>query len=85
MFGSGGLKVGGKVFALLVRERLVLKLPAARVDALVAAGEGDRFDPGHGRLMREWISLEPQSPLDWPALAREAREYVAAVSRGARR
>jgi hypothetical protein len=56
---------------------LVVKLPKARVDALVAAGEGRRFDPGHGRLMKEWLSLEPVSELEWLPLAREAMAFVA--------
>ena len=37
-FGSAGLKVHGKIFAMLVRGRLVAKLPRTRVDALVLAG-----------------------------------------------
>ncbi len=86
-FGSGTLQVGGSIFAMLTRDRLVVKLPRSRVDELVAAGEGERFDPGHGRVMKEWLSLEPGSPLDWPSLALEAKAFVAAGSprRAARR
>lgn len=72
-FGSDALKVRGRIFAMLVRGRLVVKLPRQRVDALIAAGDGRRFDPGHGRLMKEWLSLEPASA----PLAREAMEFVA--------
>jgi TfoX/Sxy family transcriptional regulator of competence genes len=50
MFGSSGLKVGGKVFAMSVKNELVVKLPRERVDELVAAGAGSRFDPGHGHF-----------------------------------
>jgi hypothetical protein len=75
-FGSEALKVGGKIFAMVAQDRLVVKLPAKRVDALVAAGEGDRFDPGHGRVMKEWLSLGPGSGTDWLALAREALDFV---------
>lgn len=71
MFGSSGLKFAGKVFAMEVKGRLVLKLSATRVDALVAAG-AERFDPGHGRLMREWVSVRPDSGWDWQHLAHEA-------------
>lgn len=71
MFGSAGLKFGGKVFAMEVKGTLVVKLSARRVDELVAAGAG-RFDPGHGRLMREWVSVAPDSGWDWLELAREA-------------
>ncbi|HEX4355221.1 MAG TPA: hypothetical protein VHZ95_19955, partial [Polyangiales bacterium] len=42
IFGSNGLKVNGKLFALSVKGALVLKLPQARVDALIAAKQGER-------------------------------------------
>lgn len=35
MFGSSGLKVESKVFAMLVKGELVVKLPKHRVDQLV--------------------------------------------------
>lgn len=76
MFGSMGLKVGGKVFAMLVKGRLVVKLPKERVEALVASGGGEYFDPGHGRIMKEWVAVEPGNG-DWQSLAREAKHFVA--------
>jgi len=76
-FGSSELRINNKIFAILVKGRLVVKLPKPRVEALIAAGEGERFDPGHGRLMKEWISLEPTSEEGWLPLAREAMEFVA--------
>ena len=75
LFASDGLKVHNKIFAMLVRGSLVVKLPKARVDALIAAKQGDRFDPGHGRLMKEWVVIEPGAG-DWLALAKEARRFV---------
>ncbi len=77
-FGASALKVNDKIFAMLVNGRLVVKLPRPRVDALIAAGDGERFDPGHGRLMKEWLALEPTSEVEWLPLAREAMEFVAA-------
>src|SRR5215475_12016029 len=76
-FGSSALKVGGSIFALLSsRGQFVVKLPRRRVDELIASGDGDRFDPGHGRLMKEWLALRPSSSLDWVVLAREAMDFV---------
>lgn len=75
-FGSGGLKVDGKLFALLSsRGQFVAKLPRQRVSELVAEGKGEPFDPGHGRLMREWVALDDRQD-DWVRLAREARRFV---------
>ncbi len=76
-FGSSGLQVDGHIFAMLSsRGEYVVKLPLARVDALVAAGAGHRFDPGHGRLMKEWLALDPAAEQDWLVLAREALAFV---------
>jgi hypothetical protein len=77
-FGSSALQVHGKIFAMLVTGKLVVKLPARRVDALIVAGRGERFDPRHdGRLMKEWLVVEPTSSEGWLPLAREAMEFVA--------
>jgi hypothetical protein len=76
-FGANGLKVHGKIFAMFVQERLVVKLPRRRVDTLVASGDGERFDPKkNGRLMKEWLVLDQASTVQWLALAREARAFV---------
>jgi hypothetical protein len=76
MFASDGLKTGGKFFAMVSKGELVLKLPAERVDEIVAAGEGRRFDPGHGRLMKEWASLRPADEEACAAYVEEARAFV---------
>lgn len=76
-FGSSGqLKVHGRIFAMLVRGELVLKLPRDRVDALVASGDGTHFDAGKGKPMREWFVLSPTSTKGWLALAQEALDFV---------
>ncbi len=80
-FGSTGLKIHNKIFAMLVRGKLVVKLPKSRVDALIAAGSGERFDPRHdGRLMKEWITLETTSEEEAMSIAREAMNFVASQS-----
>ena len=77
-FGSSALKVHNKIFAMLVDGKLVVKLPKHRVDALIASGDGERFDPRHdGRLMKEWVTVEPTSEEGWLELSRQAMEFVA--------
>jgi hypothetical protein len=76
MMASVGLKLNGKIFVMLVRGKLVAKLPKERVDALVKSGAGVHFDPRHdGRQMKEWIELRGTSP-PWIELAREAHRFV---------
>jgi hypothetical protein len=75
-FGRSAVRFREKIFVMLVRGRLVLKLPAERVDALVAEGEGVRFDANKGTPMKEWFSLDPESDLPWLPLAREALDFA---------
>lgn len=76
-FGSSGqLKVNGRIFAMLVRDELVLKLPRERVAELVAQRQGVHFDAGKGKPMKEWFVLSPTSSSRWAPLAREALDFV---------
>ena len=75
-FGSAALRTHGKIFAMLVRGALVVKLPKQRVDELVRASEGTSFDANKGKPMKEWLSLDPQSKLPWASLSREALDFV---------
>jgi hypothetical protein len=73
-FGTNpGLRVGGRIFAMEVRGKLVVKLPAERCEQLVAEG-AEPFVVGR-RQMREWVAIEPGAD-DWRALAREALAFV---------
>lgn len=74
-FHSPGLRVGGKIFAMLVDGALVVKLPAGRCAELVAAGAGRPFESG-GRSMREWVAVDPARADGWPALAEDAMAHV---------
>jgi hypothetical protein len=77
-FGRSALRWEKKIFAMLVRGRLVVKLPASRVDALVGGGDGVRFDANKGTPMKEWFSLDPESGLPWLPLAQEALDFARA-------
>jgi hypothetical protein len=86
-FGAtAGLRVAGKIFAMLGREgELIVKLPKDRVDELVASGDGARFDPRKdGRLMKEWVTIPVRHSPGWQDLANEAPGFVrsAAGQRG---
>lgn len=75
-FGSGALKVNGKIFAMVSsRGQFVVKLPRTRVLQLIAECQGECYDPGHGRIMKEWIAIGPDVE-DWIGLAKEAKAYV---------
>ena len=81
MMASVGLKVNGKIFAMLVRGKFVAKLPKDRVDEIVKSRAGEHFDPRRdGRLMKEWLMLSGAKP-NWTELAKEAHRFVAATKR----
>ena len=87
-FGRSALRYRGKIFAMFVRGALVGKLPGQRVDELITAGHGARFDANKGTPMREWFTVAPDCPLPWPALATEALDFARqaqAPGRGLRR
>lgn len=76
-FGSRALKVNGAIFAMLSRDRLVVKLPRDRVDVLITGGAGRPFDAGKGRPMKEWLTIAADDDQTWQTLAEEAMHYVA--------
>ena len=79
-FGSSpGRRVNGRIFAMLVRGELVVKLPRERVAEVVEAGTARRFDAGKGRPMRDWASISVAQAGAWPKLVAEAYEYVSSI------
>jgi hypothetical protein len=75
MFGSIALKTNGKVFAMQVKGELVVKLPRADVDQLVVSNAGRYFDPGHGKLMKEWVAVA-SGKTPWLPLAKAAHRFL---------
>ena len=81
-FGSApGLRINGKIFAMLVNGKLVVKLPKTRVDELVSVRSAARLETGHGRLMKEWAAVPVAEAPAWEQLVDEAREFVGGAAR----
>lgn len=77
MFSATGLTYKRKFFvARMPSGELLLKLPASRVDELVADELGERFDRGDGRPLREWATVPPSETHRWPDLAHEALAFA---------
>ena len=78
IMGGRCLRVSGEFLALVDHRNsgLVVKLPRARVDELIAAGTGQPFAPA-GKVFREWVSVpEPDRRL-WRNLLGEGIAFVA--------
>lgn len=81
MFGTIALTIKGKVFVFSWKGRLVVKLPKERVEEIVASKKGVYFDPGHGRISKEWIGVTPTTKSEWLNLAKEAKNFVSNLKR----
>ena len=77
MMNGRCLRVGDEFLALVdfKDSGLVVKLPAGRVDALIAEGVGQPFSPA-GRVFREWVSVPDLNREVWLALLWEGVEFV---------
>jgi len=67
--------VHNKMFAWLDKNKLVLKLPAARVDELVSKGKGATHRVG-GKPMKEYVEVIGTSDKTWLDLAKESLAYI---------
>jgi hypothetical protein len=74
-FHNPGLKIGAKLFAMLHRDGLVVKLPEARCRELLASGAVGPFDRGQGTPMREWVTVTEPDTHRWVSYAREALSF----------
>jgi hypothetical protein len=84
IFHNEGLQVHTKLYAFMSKDRLVVKVPAAQALSLTSTGKAEAFEPRPGRVMKEWVALDPpSSPGDrrrWRQLMADAHRYVAVIS-----
>jgi hypothetical protein len=69
------MRVNHRIFAMLDKGNLVVRLPRGRVDTLIASGDAAHFVPDHGRAMKDWIAVGEGSQEDWMSLVHEARDF----------
>ena len=81
MMGLPCLRVDAAFFASCDRKSgdLLVKLPAARVDELVAAGRATAFAPA-GRRFREWAAIPAEHSRNWRRLMEEVLAFVGGQS-----
>ena len=78
MMGFPCLRTDGRFFASIQPRSgdLIVKLPSARVLALIREGIGRPFVP-NGRVFREWVEVPQADQERWSQLLAEAREFAA--------
>ena len=86
MMGHPCMRRAGRFFASFdpKADRLVVKLPAERVEALIDAGTGDPFAP-NGKVFREWVSIPKRKPSEWARLLAEALDFAGPGQQAPRR
>lgn len=77
MFSTEGLGIRGKIFAVVPNAgALMVKVPEARADQLVADGAARRMVMRE-RELREWVVMPDAAPDSaWSALLKEACAYL---------
>ena len=63
---------GNKMFAMFHKGDLLLSLPPARVEEVIAAGRGLPFDPGTGKMMKNRVLIPAAKKRSWIKLCEEA-------------
>jgi len=69
------LKTRKKIFMMLNKGIYVVKLPKERVDDLISTDEGKPYDPGNGRIIKEWVIIPIKNSDKWIDLAAEGKDF----------
>ena len=75
------LKIRRKMFIMLSKGNFVLKLPRDRVSALIRLGEGKPYDPGNGKIMKEWVIIPSEFSDKLIEYAEEAKIYAKSLAK----
>ena len=70
------LKIRKKMFVMFNKERFIVKLPKERVKDLLNSGEGKPYDPGNGKIMKEWVIIPEEQSDKWISFTSEAMEFA---------
>ena len=86
MMGHPCVRRAGRFFASFdpKGDRLVVKLPAEQVEALIDKGTGEPFAP-NGKVFREWVAIPTPDPSGWARLLAEAFDFAGPAQQQARR
>ncbi len=74
--GAQGMKLGKSMFAMFYKGDLLLTLPPARVEALIAESQGLAFDPGTGKAMKNRVLIPASRKDSWIQRCEEAVEAL---------
>jgi hypothetical protein len=74
--GAQGIKHNKKMFIMFHKGNLLIKMSPDRIQELIGSGNGQAFDPGTGKVMKDRI-LIPRSQKDlWISFCEESKRYI---------
>ncbi len=77
MFGNPCIRINTQ-FSCMADHRtggMIIKLPAKRVQAIIAAGHGNPVAPS-GRTFKEWVEITTRDSAQWEALIQDSLRFV---------
>ena len=76
------LKIHKKMFVMLNKNtKFVVKLPKERVQELISSEKGLPYDPGNGKIMKEWVEIPLEYYDDWIDITAEAMEFAISLAK----
>jgi hypothetical protein len=75
------IKTRRKMFAMFGKGNYVVKLPKKRVEELIKSGEGLPYDPGNGKIMKEWVIIPEEYSNKWIEYASEAKQFAKTLAK----
>ena len=75
------LKTMKKMFTMLSKGNFVVKLPKERVTELISSGKGLPYDPGNGKIMKEWVIIPIEESDNWLDYASEAKAFAKTLAK----
>ncbi|MHA1914833.1 MAG: hypothetical protein ACW986_14230 [Promethearchaeota archaeon] len=75
------LKTRKKMFVMLNKGNYVVKLPKERVNELFNSGVGLPYDPGNGKIMKEWVIIPIEHADNWIDYASEAKQFALTLAK----
>lgn len=74
--GAQGIKYNGKMFIMFSKGDLLIQLSPERVLELIESGDGEGYDPGTGKVMKNRILILHSNKEKWIPLGEESKRYV---------
>ena len=73
--GAQGIKQGKKLIVMFMKGDLLVNLTEKRVSEIIASGEGEPYDPGTGKAMKNWVRITEARRDLWIKYGEEAKRY----------